>query len=96
MFFFQLSILLSSRYIELISKSYSALEDSSQSGFGVSHGASDQRREPMPDAEEEAAGEAELQYRSDRQAVGGDRPHDPGHARRRQTAEGVVTRAGRC
>jgi hypothetical protein len=32
----------------------------SQSGFGVIHGASDQRREPMPDAEEEAACEAAL------------------------------------
>lgn len=38
----------------------SAFEKDSQGGFGVIHRASDQRREPPADAEEEAASEAAL------------------------------------
>ena len=38
----------------------SAFEKDSQGGFGVIHRASDQRREPTPDAEKEAACEAAL------------------------------------
>jgi hypothetical protein len=40
----------------------SAFEKGSQSGFGVVHRASDPRREPMLDAEEEAASEAALRH----------------------------------
>ena len=68
--------------------SKSAFEKDSQSGFGVIHEASDQRPEPTPDAEEEAAREAALRYRSDRQPVGADRAHDPQCADGWAAAEG--------
>ena len=53
-------------YNGAIEVSESAFEKDSQGGFGVIHRASDQRREPTPDAEKEAACEAALRYRSDR------------------------------
>jgi hypothetical protein len=40
----------------------SVFEKDSQGGLGVIHGASDQRREPTPDAEEEAAWKAALRH----------------------------------
>ena len=71
----------------------SAFEKDSQGGFGVIHRASDQRREPTPDAEDEAASAAALRHRSDRRPMGFDLAHDPGCTGRWPAPEGDLARA---